>query len=130
MKIAITAAGNDLEAKVDPRFGRCQYFVIVDPETMEWEAIDNENAQLGGGSGIQAGQLMAQKDVQAVLTGHCGPNAFQTLSAADIKIFTNIDGTVQEAIEHYKSGQLTSAECTCLTTYQILMHGSFQKALT
>lgn len=123
MKIAITSTGNHLEAQVDPRFGRCQYFVIVDPETMEWEAIDNENAQLGGGSGIQAGQLMAQKDVKAVLTGHCGPNAFQTLSAADIKIFTGIDGTVQEAIEHYKSGQLTSAESSTVPSHFGLNQG-------
>ena len=66
MKIAITSTGKDLDAQVDPRFGRCQYFLVVDTDTMEFEAFENANAQNSGGSGIQAGQFMAQKDVQAV----------------------------------------------------------------
>ena len=107
MKIAITSTGKDLESQVDPRFGRCQYFVIIDPETMELEAVENENAQLGGGSGIQAGQLMSQKDVKAVLTGHCGPNAFQTLSAAGIEIYTGVEGIVKVAVDQYWNGRLS-----------------------
>jgi predicted Fe-Mo cluster-binding NifX family protein len=126
MKIAITSRGDHLDAQVDPRFGRCQYFVIIDPETMEWEAIENENAQLRGGSGIQAGQLMAQKDVKAVLTGHCGPNAFQALSAADIEIYTGIDGTVQEAITRYTSGQLTSTKSSTVPSHFGMNQGNRQ----
>ncbi len=108
MKIAVTSTGPSLDSQVDPRFGRCQYFIVIDTDTMDWEAIENGNASLRGGSGIQAGQLMAQKDVKAVLTGNCGPNAFQTLSAANIEIYTGAAGLVRDAVERYKAGQLSS----------------------
>ena len=82
MKIAVSATGPDMDAEVDPRFGRCQYFIIVDPETMEFEAVDNESAMASGGAGISAAQMIAGKGVEAVLTGNCGPNAYQVLSHA------------------------------------------------
>lgn len=109
MKIAVTSTGKGLDAQVDPRFGRCQYFLVIDTESMDWEAIENGNASLRGGSGIQAGQLMVQKGVKAVLTGNCGPNAFQTLAAANIEIYTGLSGPVREAVEQYKAGQLSSS---------------------
>jgi predicted Fe-Mo cluster-binding NifX family protein len=106
MKIAITSMGAKLEDKVDPRFGRCHYFILFDTETNKFEAIENTGAQGMGGVGIQSGQIMADKGVETVLTGNCGPNAFQTLQAAGIKVITGASGTVQEAIDKYKSGEL------------------------
>jgi len=61
MRIAITATGLTLDAEVDPRFGRCQYFIIVDPETLEFESLENSSAMAGGGAGISAGQMIAGK---------------------------------------------------------------------
>lgn len=106
MKIAITSMGAKLEDKVDPRFGRCHYFISFDTETNKFEAIENTGAQGMGGVGIQSGQIMADKGVETVLTGSCGPNAFQTLQAAGIKVITGASGTVQEAIDKFKSGKL------------------------
>lgn len=106
MKIAITSSGPDLESPVDPRFGRCAYFIFVDPETLEFEAIENPNVGAPGGAGIQSAQLIANKGVKAVLTGSCGPNAFQTLQAAGIEVIIGVAGTVKEAIQQYKSGTL------------------------
>ncbi len=102
MKIAITSLGSKLEDKVDPRFGRCRYFMLFDTDTNKFEAIENINAQGMGGVGIQSGQMMADKGIETVLTGSCGPNAFQTLQAAGIKVITGITGTVQEAIDKFK----------------------------
>lgn len=110
MKIAVTSTGVDLDAQVDPRFGRCTYFLVVDTDTMEHEAFENEQADTRGGAGIQAGRFMAERDVKAVLTGNCGPNAYQTLSAAGIEIFTGVSGTVKEAVERYKNGEFTSTK--------------------
>ena len=111
MKIAISATGPTLDADVDPRFGRCQYFIIVDPETMQFEAMDNSSAMAAGGAGISAGQAIAGKGVQAVLTGNCGPNAYQVLSSSGIQVITGVSGKVSEAIEGYKSGKFqTSAQ--------------------
>ncbi len=106
MKIAITSMGAKLEDKVDPRFGRCHYFILFDTDTNKFEAIENTGAQGMGGVGIQSGQIMADKGVEIVLTGSCGPNAFQTLQAAGIKVVTGVSGTVQEAIDKFKSGEL------------------------
>ena len=105
MKIAISAMGTDLDANVDPRFGRCQYFVIVDSDTLQFEAVENPNISAMGGAGIQSGQMMADKGVQTILTGNVGPNAFQTLSAAGVQIITGVTGTVKQAIQGFKSGQ-------------------------
>ena len=110
MKIGITSTGKDLNAEVDPRFGRCNYFLIVDTDTMNIESISNESAMASGGAGIQAAQTVAKAGVEVVVTGNMGPNAFQTLSAAGIMVFTGANGTIKETIEKYKKGELNKTE--------------------
>lgn len=109
MKIAISASSPDLSSPVDPRFGRCPYFLFVDPETMEFEAVENPHVAAASGAGIQAAQMVANKGAQTLLTGSCGPNAFQTLQAAGVEVLVGISGTVEEAVQEYKSGKLRSA---------------------
>jgi len=106
MKVAVSAMGTDLDAQVDLRFGRCQYFVIVDPDTLEFESIENPNIGAMGGAGIQSGQMMVDRGVRVVLTGNVGPNAFQTLSAAGVQVIAEVNGTVREAIKQFNSDQL------------------------
>ena len=109
MKIAITATGPDFDAAVEPRFGRCPYFLIVDTDSLSFESVENPNAALGGGAGIQSAQLIAEKGVEVVLTGNCGPNAYQTLSAAGIGVVIGCSGTVRQVVEQFKAGQLNPA---------------------
>jgi len=109
MKIAISAMDSTLDAEVDPRFGRCQYFIIIDPDTMQFEAVDNSSAMASGGAGISTGQMIASKGVQAVLTGNCGPNAYQVLSGAGIQVITGASGRVKDAIQVYKSGKFQAS---------------------
>ena len=106
MRIAISASGQDLDSQIDPRFGRCAYFLIVETDDMSFEAFNNDNIALGGGAGIQSAQFVASKGVKAVLTGNCGPNAVQTLSAAGVELFVGQSGRVKDAVEKYKSGNL------------------------
>ena len=106
MKICVTSVSGDLDAQVDPRFGRCPYFTIVDSETMEFNAISNDSTNAAHGAGIQAAQTVANIGVKVVITGNVGPNAFNVLSATGIKIVTGASGSVKEAVEKYKSGQL------------------------
>ena len=105
MKVAVSATGPDLEAQVDSRFGRCQYFVIVDPDSMQSEGIENSSAVAPGGAGIAAAQMIAGKGVEAVLTGNCGPNAYQVLSPAGIKVITGVLGKVRDVVQGYKAGK-------------------------
>lgn len=106
MKICVSASTNSLEAPVDPRFGRCPYFVIVDSETLQFEAVPNMASGAMSGAGIQAAQTIASRGVKVLITGNVGPNAFQALSAAGIKIVTGASGTVRDVIERYKRGEL------------------------
>ena len=107
MKIAVTSTQASLEAQVDPRFGRCQYFVIVETDDMSFDAFENPNTSLGGGAGIQSGQFVTSKGAHVILTGNCGPNAYQTLSASGIEIIVGVSGTVREAVETYKKGRFS-----------------------
>ncbi len=106
MKIAVSATAPGLDAEVDPRFGRCQHFVIVDPQSMQFEALDNSNAMAAGGAGISTAQMIASKEVEVVLTGNCGPNAYQTLSVAGIQVISGVSGKIKDAVEAYKTGGL------------------------
>ena len=110
MRIALTSKLNNLESEIDPRFGRCKYFIIIDIETMSFESISNESSIASGGAGIKAAQTISKTGAEAVITGNMGPNAFQTLSAAGIKVFIGANGTIKEAIEQYKKGQLEKLE--------------------
>jgi predicted Fe-Mo cluster-binding NifX family protein len=106
--IAVSAIDKNLDAEVDPRFGRAKYFVVVDPETLEWEGIDNQtNFNAAHGAGIQTARLVAEHRVKTVITGNCGPKAFQTLQAAGIQVAVNVNSTVREAIEKFKRGEIS-----------------------
>ena len=109
MRIAITATEPTLDAAVDPRFGRCPYFLIVDPNDLTFETIENSSVALGQGAGIQSAQLMAAKGVTSVLTGDCGPNVHQTLSAVGIEVIVGCRGVVRDVIQQFTTGQFSAA---------------------
>jgi len=108
-KIAVTAVEPSLDAAVDPRFGRCPHFVIVDAEKETFEAFKNTNATVGGHAGAPSAKMIASKGAKVVLTGKCGPSAFRALSAAGIKVVSGCSGTVRDVINQYKEGKLKPA---------------------
>lgn len=111
MKVAVTAQGPSLSAALDPRFGRAQCFVVVDPETQDFVAVDNAvNLNAVQGAGIQAGKRVADLGVQAVITGHVGPKAFAALQAGGVQVYTGATGTVADAVKQFQAGQLRSAD--------------------
>jgi len=109
MKIAVTSTGPTLDDNVEARFGRCPYFLIIDTDTMQYEAIENPNIALGGGAGIQSAQLMSEKGVTTVLTGNCGPNAFNVFGQAGIQVIVGVSGPVRNAVEQFKARAFSSA---------------------
>jgi predicted Fe-Mo cluster-binding NifX family protein len=109
MKIAISSKGTDLEAQIDPQFGRCQYFIIVDSATEAFEVVDNKAAALSGGAGIQAAQTVVNAGADAVATGNLGPNSTNALMAAGLKVYLGASGTVRESLEQLGRGRLQDA---------------------
>ncbi len=108
-KLCITSTGPTLDSPVDPRFGRCAYFIFADSETLAFEAVPNDAAMASGGAGIRASQTVASRGVDVVITGSVGPNAFPALQDAGIQILTHNGGTVKQVIDQYKQGSLNAA---------------------
>ncbi len=106
MKVAITTLQPSLDGEIDPRFGRCGYYLFVDTETMEFEAKQNPAQQAFGGAGVQAAQFVADQGAEAVISGNFGPNAFQTLLAAGLKVYGGVFGDIRDAIDKLKKGEL------------------------
>ena len=106
MKIAVTANGQDLDAPTSPIFGRCPTYILVDTETMQFEAVANPALSAGSGAGIQAAQFIIEQGAQAVVTGNVGPNAYGVFAAAGVPVYLYNDGTVRQALEAYKAGEL------------------------
>ena len=103
VKVAISSTGQSPDSQVDPRFGRCAYFLIVDIATGKIQAVENTAAGFGGGAGIQAAQTVVDHKAEIVLTGDVGPNAFRVLAGAGIKVITGISGTCEKALRDFKA---------------------------
>ena len=107
MKIALTISEKNENSKVDSRFGRCPYFLIINDQTGERKIIDNtQNLNAMQGAGIQAAQNLLKENPDVLITGNIGPKAFMLLSEK-VKIYTGAgDLSVNEAIEKFKKGEL------------------------
>ena len=117
MKIAVSSSGKDLDSLIDPRFGRCAYFLLVETDDMSFEVFDNQSIASGGGAGIQSAQFISSKGAKAVITGNCGPNAVQTLAAGGIEVFLENTGIVREVLQKHKDGDLTSTNMANVAEY-------------
>ena len=107
MKVAITAEGTNLSCQMDPRFGRAQYYLIVDTDSSELVVHDNTgNAQAASGAGIQAGKTIVDLGVTALITGNMGPKALEVLQAGGVKVYAGVTGTAQDALQAFEAGKL------------------------
>lgn len=107
MKLVIPANGVDLDAPTSPVFGRCQTFIFVNPETLEFEVLPNPAAAASAGAGVQAAQLVIQHGAQAVLARSLGPKAFGLIQSAGVTAYVLEGATVREALLAFKSKRLT-----------------------
>ncbi len=111
MKIALTATGRDITSDLDPRFGRAEYFIFVDADSMKYEVVENtQNLNLPQGAGIQAGKTIVENNADVLISGNCGPKAFKVLNSAGVKIVVGPRGRVVDAVEKYKNGELTAMD--------------------
>jgi len=107
MKIAISSTGQDMNSQIDPRFGRCAWFMVVQTDDMSFEVFENEFKSMGGGAGIQAANFIHSKDAAVVLTGNCGPNAMNVFSECNIKVITGQESVIRDVIEKFINGELS-----------------------
>lgn len=109
MKIAVSSTGATLESAVDPRFGRAARFIVFDTSSDSFDVVDPGSSDAARGAGLQAAEAVSRLGVEWVITGNCGPKAFQALSAAGIRVTLGADGTIAQAIERTRAGRLEAA---------------------
>jgi len=125
MRICISSTGNNLDSAIDPRFGRCPFFLIIDSRNNQFEAITNPGANSGGGAGITAAQIIADQKVAAVITGNVGPNAFGVLQSAGIKVYTGVfDMTAKQALSDLKEDRLQETSQPSGPNYMGMANGA------
>lgn len=110
MKIALSTFMADINSDIDPRFGRCRYFLIADSDSEALEMVENPYCGAAGGAGVATAQFVVSKGVKAVITGSIGPNAFGVLSAAGIAMYAGVSGKVRDALEAFRSGNLQTLQ--------------------
>lgn len=110
MKIIVTATSDKIDQPFSPRFGRADYFILVDSETREWEAFTNPAVNARGGAGPQAVQFIADKGAEVVISGRYGPSAFAALEAASLQAYVAQQGTVSELVDQFLSGELEKTD--------------------
>ena len=110
MKVVVTSIGDTLEAEVDPRLGRAGKFIVYDTESKAFSVVDNSSGVAAShGAGVSAGQAISDAGAEVVVTGNCGPRAYQVLSAAGIKVYVGASGTVADALKQFEEGELQEA---------------------
>jgi predicted Fe-Mo cluster-binding NifX family protein len=111
MRVGISATGGDLSSKVDARFGRCPWFLVVDSDSLEFEAVENRHAEEGMGAGMGAAKDLIDASIDAVISGQVGPKAYEVLKAGNIDIFlVSDDVTAKDALVRLKKGELRKME--------------------
>jgi len=109
MQIAIPLSDNNgLESTLSPIFGRCPFFMFINPESKEFTIEENPAQNASGGAGIQASQFMVNKEVTAIISGSIGPKAYDVLSTAGIPAFKPQGGSIEKTLTAYKDKQLES----------------------
>lgn len=107
MIIGITAVDNQgLDTKTDQRFGRANYFAVVDTANMEVRFIENTAADAASGAGVGAAQLIADQKVDVVISRNFGPKAFSGLKSANIELYSFSGGTIKDAVVAFNNGEL------------------------
>lgn len=106
MKVLITSVGKEINDNFDQKFGRCEYFQIIDTETNDVKVLENQGKKADHGAGTGASQQAIDENIDVIITGHLGPNAFQILDSSDIKLLSAKSGTVKEVLEQFKNNEL------------------------
>jgi predicted Fe-Mo cluster-binding NifX family protein len=107
MKVVVTTMGPDLDSEIEPRFWKAVYFLIVDTQTWQCEALLNPGAPSVHAAGTRGALLVEQHKIDASISGDYGPNCYVVLDAAGIRMY--LQGscrTAREAVQALLDGKL------------------------
>jgi predicted Fe-Mo cluster-binding NifX family protein len=101
MRIAVASNSDDIDTARVTRLGTCTHLLIVDSESMEYEAISALPASAGRGAGIRIIALAAGHGAEAIITSGVARRVEEALAGSGIDLVTEVDGTIREAIEGF-----------------------------
>lgn len=117
MKIAVSAKGKINENILDTRFGRCEYFKIYDTDNKQTKIIDNKGQSANGGAGVATSNQLIEENIDVIITGSLGPNAFNLVEGAGIKAYKCESISIDLALEKYNNGELEEIK-SCKASHQ------------
>ena len=106
MKIVISAKGRDIESNIDTTFGRASFFLILDTKTKKSKVIENNARDRPSGVGVTVGNIVADEEIDAVLTNNIGLLAFEIFEQCGIKVYQG-EGKIKDAIQQFSEGKLS-----------------------
>jgi predicted Fe-Mo cluster-binding NifX family protein len=109
MKVAFTVNTQAENPSLERRFGRCPYFLVVDTETQKRTLLSNPGLDSPHGAGTQAAQFLVGENIEAVISGDIGPNAYAVLNAAGVEMFSAGMGQVDALLADFQAGKLQHA---------------------
>lgn len=108
--IAISAAKKSLDAPVETLFGRSRFFILADPDTLEWESLDNlPNLSSLEQVGAMTAKSLIRRNIQTIMTGKCGSKSFAELKSAGVQVILETHGTVRQALDSLIRGEVSPA---------------------
>jgi len=110
MKIAMPVDAPNLDAQVENRLGTASYLLVVDTETLDFEAVQGPSGTSGPGSGIQVVSMAVGMGAEAVLCGYIAPYIAQTLEKSGIRIIRAVRGRARDAVEEFQRGDFDRTE--------------------
>lgn len=108
MKIAVSLNENNIKSNLSDLFGRCPYFAIVeinDDKVGETKFIKNEFTDKNSGAGVSVAQLIAENNVEVVITGSVGPRALDILKQFKIKVYAG-NGELKNVLQSFIKNKL------------------------
>ncbi|MEA2097878.1 MAG: NifB/NifX family molybdenum-iron cluster-binding protein [Patescibacteria group bacterium] len=103
MKIAVSSTDKNIESDISDVFGRCPYFIIAeikDGKIEKTETIKNKSIDQNSGAGVSTVQLIAENNVNAIITGNVGPKALDVLNQFNIEIYFG-EGIIKDALQAF-----------------------------
>jgi len=104
-KICIPTTGKTINSPVADLFDKAPYFLIVGFGSMD--VVTNPNVQDLTGSGVQSAQLVVSEGADVVIANDIGIRAIEELHRLQVKVYTGVTGTANEALTWYQNNRLT-----------------------
>ena len=107
MKIAIALEENSYSSSADRRLGRAAYFILINPETNDYEIIENEAKDEATGAGLKAVRTLVNLGVNEIIAGEIGPKAAVLINEFEIPVYKMGEfAKVSEILKNYKENKL------------------------